>query len=210
MLDLLGTLVIGATIATILTASGAALPAPLAARLALGATAGVLSALFPAVRSALLAIPTALILRLDAFRALGFMFLLLAASGRLAGPFPFFAGIGDILTGLFALQAARIAVRAGANDLRVLAWNAFGMLDLIVAVTLGTLSAPGSPLRVIHTGVGSAAIQTLPWALIPLALVPVYLIGHAIVFAQAREYSRQARSLQGGAFGTKPAGLATG
>jgi hypothetical protein len=34
-------------------------------------------------------------------------------------------------------------------------------------------------------------LVTLPWALIPLFLVPLYLIGHGVVFVQAR---RQARS----------------
>jgi hypothetical protein len=29
-------------------------------------------------------------------------------------------------------------------------------------------------------------MTTLPWALIPLVLVPTYLIGHALVFAHAR------------------------
>ena len=58
----------------------------------------------------------------------------------------------------------------------MLEWNIFGTLDLIVAVSLGVISARG----------GSAAMTTLPWALIPLVLVPAYLIGHAIVFARMR------------------------
>jgi hypothetical protein len=29
-------------------------------------------------------------------------------------------------------------------------------------------------------------MTTLPWALIPLVLVPTYLIGHALVFAHVR------------------------
>ena len=53
------------------------------------------------------------------------------------------------------------------------------------------MSQPGSPLQLIHAGVGSAAITTLPWAMIPAFLVPFYLIGHGIVFVQAR---RQASS----------------
>ena len=44
----------------------------------------------------------------------------LAGVGRLDGPFPFFAGIGDILTGLFALPVARIAAR-DTSDRHVLA-----------------------------------------------------------------------------------------
>jgi hypothetical protein len=115
------------------------------------------------------------------------MFLLLVVAGRLSGPFPFSAGIGDIITGLFALQVARLAASKSANHPRVLLWNAFGALDLIVAVALAVTSQPGSPLQLIHAGAGSAAITTAPWAMIPAFLVPFYLIGHGIVFVQARK-----------------------
>jgi hypothetical protein len=60
------------------------------------------------------------------------------------------------------------------------------MLDLVVAVSLGLTSSNGFPLRLIHGGAGSAAITTLPWSLVPLVLVPTFLIGHGIVFAHVR------------------------
>jgi hypothetical protein len=91
-----------------------------------------------------------------------------------------------MITGLFALPVARLAARTGPGNPEVIAWNAFGMLDLIVAVSLGLLSTNGFPLQLIHAGVGANAVTTLPWALIPLVLVPTYLVGHAIVFAHAR------------------------
>jgi hypothetical protein len=146
----------------------------------------VLSAASPAFRSAVLRIPVPLIIALNTPRVLGVMFLLLAAAGRLGGPFPLFAGIGDIITGLCALQVARIAATRSVTHPQVLAWNAFGALDLIVAVALGVTSQPGSPLQLLHAGSGSAAITTAPWAVVPLFLVPFYLIGHGIVFVQAR------------------------
>jgi hypothetical protein len=149
-------------------------------------TVVILSAALSAFRSAILRIPVPLIIGLNAPRVLGVMFLFLLVAGRLGGPFPFFAGIGDIITGLFALQIARLAASTSANHPRVLLWNAFGMLDLIVAVALGVTSQPGSPVELIHAGAGSAAITTMPWAMIPAFLVPFYLIGHGIVFIQAR------------------------
>ena len=65
-----------------------------------------------------------------------------------------------------------------------------GTLDLVVAVGLGITSAAGSPLQLIHAGVGSQAMQYLPLSLVPTVLVPFYLLTHAIVAAQLRVRSR--------------------
>ena len=46
------------------------------------------------------------------------------------------------------------------------------------------MSANGSPLQLIHAGAGSAAVQMLPWSLIPTVLVPFYLITHGIILSQ--------------------------
>jgi hypothetical protein len=48
------------------------------------------------------------------------------------------------------------------RDRAFAAWNMFGMLDLVVAVTFGLISRNGSPMQLIHAGVGTAAMQTLP------------------------------------------------
>ena len=60
----------------------------------------------------------------------------------------------------------------------------FGTLDLVVAVFLGIASAAGSPLQLVHAGVGSAAMQYLPYCLVTTVLVTFYLITHGIVAAQ--------------------------
>jgi len=137
------------------------------------------------VRAALLAVPMPLLIGLNSSRVLGVLFLLLAASGRLSGPFPFSAGLGDIITGAIAIPLALSIARSGRlPGAAVRRWNIFGTLDLIVAVGLGVASASGSPLQLIHAGVGSAAMQYLPYCLVPTVLVPFYLITHAIVAAQ--------------------------
>lgn len=156
--------------------------------LPLAAAAGLALA-FPAVRSAMLAIPVPLVIALNFFRLLGVQFLILASVGRLGGPFPYSAGWGDIVVGALAIPVAMLAARVPANDARILAWNTLGTLDLVTAVGLGVISANGSTLQLIHAGVGSAAMQTLPWSLVPTVLVPLYLIGHGIVFAHARAAS---------------------
>jgi len=61
-------------------------------------------------------------------------------------------------------------------------WNAFGTIDLVDALALGVISTNGSPLQVIHAGVGSQAMQMLPWSLLPTVLVPMLLIVHGVIF----------------------------
>jgi len=97
--------------------------------------------------------------RLNVGRVFAVLFLLLAAEGRLAGPFPYFAALGDITTGVVALPMMR---RAAAADHRaaITAWNLFGTADLVLAITLGVMSAEGSPLQVFHAAPGSAPCKT--------------------------------------------------
>jgi hypothetical protein len=147
-------------VAIAVAASGAlAAPALLGVLFASPLVAGAgLALAFPAVRSALLAMPLPLVIGLNFFRLLGVEFLVLASVGRLSGPFPLSAAWGDIVTGALAIPVAILATRVRANDPRILAWSAFGTLDLVVAMLLGVTSANGSPLQLIHAGVGSAAV----------------------------------------------------
>ena len=145
------------------------------------------------VREALLALPVPLLVGLNIMRIFGAFFLLLAAQGRLSGPFPQSAGWGDVIVGVTAvpltLAVARdIAGHRGA----LLAWNLFGTVDLIAALTLGILSAPGSPLQLFGGTIGSTAVTVLPWSNIPTLLVPFYLITHALIFAHLARLNRSA------------------
>jgi len=142
------------------------------------------------VRLAFNSVPLPLLVGLNAIRLAGVLFVLLADAGRLAGPFPYLAGWGDFTTGALAIPAAWLA----ASDIRfrnrlIVVWNSFGMLDLIVAVTLGLTSRNGSPLQLIHAGVGTAAMQDLPWAFVPTVLVPFFLVVHAAIFVRLRARS---------------------
>jgi hypothetical protein len=137
------------------------------------------------VRASLMAIPMPLLIGVNALRLLGVLFLFLAAAGRLSGPFPYSAGLGDMITGAFAIPLALSVARSGRRPVSAIArWNIFGTLDLFAAVALGITSAAGSPLQLIHAGVGSEAMQYLPFCLVPTVLVPFYLITHAVIAAQ--------------------------
>ncbi|NOJ48088.1 hypothetical protein [Bradyrhizobium archetypum] len=155
----------------------------------------VAASILPSVRAALLRMPMPFLIGLNVWRVAGGFFLILAAQGRLGGPFPISAGWGDIITGVLALPVAWLALR-GQGKALAWTWNAFGMLDLVVAIALGVISANGSPLQVIHAGPGSEAVQMLPWSLIPTVLVPMFLIVHAVIFRQLARASQGAAALQ--------------
>jgi hypothetical protein len=127
----------------------------------------------PSLRGALDAAPLAILVAVQTVRILGVNFLLLQASGRLPAPFAPVAGWGDIFAGLVAIPVAWMIQRQtpGWRPLLV-AWNLFGMADLIAAVSLGVLSSPG-PLRRIFAEPGTGLMTTLPWLLIPGFLVPL-------------------------------------
>jgi hypothetical protein len=145
------------------------------------------------VRETLMALPVPLQVGLNIMRIFGAFFLLLAAQGRLSGPFPQSAGWGDVIVGVTAvpltLAVARDMVRRRGA---LLAWNVFGALDLIAALALGILSAPGSPLQLFGGTIGSAAVTVLPWSNIPALLVPFYLITHGLIFAHLARANRTA------------------
>ncbi len=149
--------------------------------------AAAIAAAWPHARAAMMSIPMPLMIGLNAGRVFAVLFLLLAAEGRLAGPFPHLAGWGDIITGILALPVAWLAKDAPPRHLNAIAaWNLFGAADLVLAITLGVTSAEGSPLQIFHAAPGSAAMQQLPWSFVPTVLVPFWLILHAIIWAQLR------------------------
>jgi len=130
-----------------------------------------------AFRSALLSIPLWALIGVNAFRIAGVNFLILHHQGRLAAPFAISAGWGDITTGLAAIPLAAVAGWRGKLPRWLLAaWTAFGTLDLVIAITLGALSAPGTPFRIFTEAPGTVAMGTLPWVGIPALLVPLYLM----------------------------------
>src|SRR5262245_45772033 len=155
--------------------------------------AAALAATWPQGRAALLSLPMHLLIGLNVGRVFAVLFLLLAVEGRLAGPFPYFAGWGDIITGVFAVPLImRVKGNATGHRFAIAAWNVFGMADLVLAIALGVTSSEGSPLQVFHTAPGSAAMQNLPWSFVPTVLVPIWMILHVIVWVQLRRSAGRA------------------
>jgi ABC-type multidrug transport system fused ATPase/permease subunit len=103
----------------------------------------------------------------------GVAFLLHLALGHLPALFALPAGLGDIAAGIAApLVARRLAQGTGRRA--ALWFNAFGMTNLVVALTLGALTG----FRLLSVTPSSAPISELPLALIPTATVPLFLVLH--------------------------------
>jgi hypothetical protein len=146
--------------------------------------AAALAAAWPAAREAMLSIPIPIMVALNIVRVFAVLFLMLAAEGRLTGPFPYSAAWGDIITGVVAVPMLWLLKDGGARYTRAIAaWNLFGAADLVLAIAFGVTSAEGSPLQ-LFPGPGSEAMQHAPWSFVPTVLVPIWLILHAIIAVQ--------------------------
>jgi len=137
---------------------------------------------FPPIRAALTATPLSALVAINTIRILGVIFVMLYAAGRLPAPFAPSAGWGDMIAGVAAPAVAWSIARFGAR-VRPLAfaWNIFGAADLISAIALGALSAPG-PLNAFAGPPTSAIMTSLPWLMIPGFLVPSLFFTHLVIF----------------------------
>jgi hypothetical protein len=148
--------------------------------------AAALATAWPQARKAMLSIPMPVMVALNVVRVFAVLFLLLAAEGRLSGPFPYSAAWGDIITGVVAVPVLLLLKDGRARYLpAIAAWNIFGTADLVLAIGFGVTSAEGSPLQ-LFSGPGSQAMQHAPWSFVPTVLVPIWLILHGIIAAQLR------------------------
>jgi len=188
---LIGTVAWAAAIVTVAALGGFApdapgrLPTPGFAFIAILATLFGTFAMSARFRGALLSIPLPVLVGLNIARIGGVFFLLLLADQRAPSPFAPSAGWGDIITGVVAIPLTLALARNAAPAWSVKLWNAFGTLDLIVAVALGILSAP-TPFQVFTAAPGTAVLTSLPWILIPTVLVPIFLLLHLVIAAKIR------------------------
>jgi hypothetical protein len=115
----------------------------------------------------------------------GVAFLLYLALGHLPALFALPAGLGDIAAGIAAsLVTRRLAQGTGR---RVALWfNAFGLTDLVVALTLGALTG----FQLLNVTPSSAPITELPLALIPTATVPLFFALHITATSALARASR--------------------
>jgi hypothetical protein len=127
---------------------------------------------------------------IQAWRWAGLGFLSLYAYNVLPGIFALPAGLGDMAIGFTAPWIILRLVRQPdfATSAAFIRWNVLGILDLVVALTIGTLTAA------LSTGaageISTAPMATLPLLLIPAFLVPLFLMLHTTALMQSRQIIR--------------------
>ena len=127
------------------------------------------------------AMPASWIVALQVYRVLGSTFLIGWVYGVVPGIFALPAGIGDVLTGLFAVPVA-ISLASGSRESRraAIAWNVFGLTDFAIALSIGIAIS----LHVIETGFASATGGFYPAAMIPAFAVPSSIMLHTLSLRQ--------------------------
>lgn len=123
------------------------------------------------------------------WRFVGIYFLVGAIVGILPPQFGFPEGLGDIITAIFSLPLA-FAIRKNSPSPRLrtafIAWNVFGLIDLISAISLGILYSPGS-FGVLRTDLSTAAMTAFPVNLIPTFFVPLFILVHLLGLSRRNE-----------------------
>jgi hypothetical protein len=151
--------------------------------------------LSPSFREFVLTLDLRLIAGMQAWRWAGLGFLSLYAHDVLPAFFALPAGLGDMAIGVTApwiilglVQRPDFAASAA-----FFRWNVLGILDLVVALTLGTVGAAlstGAPGEI-----STAPMATLPLLLIPVYLVPLFLMLHITALMQARQAITRSRAV---------------
>jgi hypothetical protein len=156
--------------------------------------AGYLFLLSRSFRAVIAAIPQHWLIAIQTVRILGGVFLIRYFQGELPGVFAIPAGVGDVLTGLFAPVVAYWWF-AGKPYARVaaIAWNLFGMADLVNAVAIGSLTGGGGGI-------------VFPIVLIPIYGVPrAFLIHSYSLIGLLRKTSRHPAAADSLHYGAAPA-----
>ncbi len=141
-------------------------------------------------REFVLSLDLRLIAGIQAWRWAGLGFLSLYAYKVLPAVFALPAGLGDMAIGVTAPWIILALVRQPGFAARgtFIRWNVLGILDLLVAVSIGTVSAffaTGAPGEI-----STAPMATLPLLLIPAFLVPLFLMLHTAALMQSRQLIR--------------------
>jgi hypothetical protein len=122
------------------------------------------------------------LIRLNLWRLEGAVFLLLMFNGQMPALWALPAGIGDIAIGATSFWVADRLNMPGGKQIAI-AFNLFGLADLIVAIGLGMTTNVG-PLHLFRTVPSSELVTHFPLVLVPTFLVPLAFTLHIVSLTQ--------------------------
>ncbi len=124
---------------------------------------------------------------LHSWRMLGFGFLFIYAFNQLPLMFALPAGVGDAIAAIFAtvIGITFIINKRGVKKKWISMWNSFGLMDFVIAVSIGLMTRTGNIGHLENT-VASDAMAHFPLVMIPGFIVPFFLLTHIIIILQLR------------------------
>jgi hypothetical protein len=147
-----------------------------------------------AVRRVVQSVPQAWLVGVQAFRALGWIFIPLYVNRRLPAVFAC-VGVGDLIVAVLVPLLAIASLQKWSNaDLLVRAWNLFGIGILVAAMMAGVLTLP-SRFQVFVFSERSEPISVFPLAMIAVFLVPLATLLHLASLTKVGQTTRATNHL---------------
>lgn len=154
---------------------------------------GTLYALNPWFRAFTNSMSLPLIIGAHLWRYVGIGFAVAVLLGHLPTEFGIPEGLGDVVAAGFALTLALALHWKKPVRGYFVAWNIFGLVDLISAITMGVLYSEGS-LGVLRTEVSTRLMTTFPVNLIPAFFVPLFILLHVLALLRRNEVAAKVPS----------------
>ena len=118
------------------------------------------------------------------WRLVGLGFIIGWYLGALPAGFAIPEGLGDIIAALGAVALVRSLAAGATPRTWLVAWNVFGLVDLVTALLLGVLYSNG-PLGLLSgDSVTTRPMVTFPVSLIPTFFVPLFILLHVLTFTR--------------------------
>ena len=143
-------------------------------------------AVSPRFRAMAHRIPLSYIVRAHLWRFVGIGFVIGYFRGQLPAQFALPAGIGDIIVAALVIPLAGALSRSAPVRGAFIAWNLFGLLDLIAALVLGVLYSQGA-FGILRADVSTEPMTTGAVGMIPGFFVPLFILLHILALIRRNE-----------------------
>ena len=120
------------------------------------------------------------LVQLHLFRLIGVFFLITNAYGAIPTKFAYIAGIGDIATALTSVFVSRAIInKKSYSKPLTIAWNIFGILDIVSVLTTAILT---TKISIESGSLGVEEMANFPFCLIPAFAPATIIFLHLAIF----------------------------